>query len=149
MMTPNVKRWDMIFRISVLLAIGCMVTAGGCSKSPGGLLTVEIAEKFLADNDSVDLSLFTSVEDAAAEALAKSKAILDFRGLAAISDSAAEALAKHDGVLVLNGLTSLSDAQADALSKHEGELYLDGLTSLSDAQAEALAKHEGLSLIHI
>ena len=58
-MTPNVKRWDMIFRISVLLAIGCMVTAGGCSKSPGGLLTVEIAEKFLADNDSVDLSQFT------------------------------------------------------------------------------------------
>ena len=69
MMTPTVKRWVMIVRISVLLAIGCMVTGGGCSKSPGGLLTVEIAEKFLADNDSVDLSQFTSIEDAAAEAL--------------------------------------------------------------------------------
>ena len=67
-MTPNVKRWDIIVRISVLFVIGCMVTGGGCSKSPGGLLTVEIAEKFLADNDSVDLSQFTSVEDAAAEA---------------------------------------------------------------------------------
>ena len=38
---------------------------------PAGLLTVEIAEQFLADNDSVDLSQFTSIKDAAPEAIAK------------------------------------------------------------------------------
>ena len=125
-MTPNVKRWDMIFRISVLLAIGCMVTAGGCSKPTDRLLTVEIAEKFLADNDSVDLSQFTSIEDAAAEALGKNRG----------------------GPLFLNGLTSLSDTAAEALAKHEGVgfnggLYLIGLTSLSDTAAQALAKCDG------
>ena len=142
-MTPNVKRWDMIVRIAVLLIIGCMVTGGGCSKSPGGLLTVEVAEQFLADNDSVDLSLFTSVEDAAAEALAKHDGGLGLGGLTSLSDAQAEALAKHDGVLGLGGLTSLSDAQAEALAKHRGVLYLGGLRSLSDTQAEALAKNEG------
>ena len=101
-MTPNVKRWDMIVRISVLLVIGCMVTGGGCSKSPGGLLTVEIAEKFLADNDSVDLSQFTSVEDAAAESLAKHKGQLRLEGLTSLSDSAAEALGKHERYLGLD-----------------------------------------------
>ena len=35
------------------------------------ILTTEIAERFLDDNDSVDLSEFTSIEDAAAQALAK------------------------------------------------------------------------------
>ena len=125
-MTPNVKRWDMVVRISVLLIIGCMVTGGGCSKPTGGLLTVEIAEKFLADNDSVDLSQFTSIEDAAAEALGKNRG----------------------GPLFLNGLTSLSDTAAEALAKHEGVgfnggLYLIGLTSLSDTAAQAMAKCDG------
>ena len=72
-MTLAVERSNIIVRISVLLAIGCMVAGGGCSKPTGGLLTVEIAEKFLADNDSVDLSQFTSIEDAAAEALGKNR----------------------------------------------------------------------------
>ena len=149
-MTPNVKRWDMIFRISVLLAIGCMVTAGGCSKSPGGLLTVEIAEQFLADNDSVRLQQFTSIEDAAAEALAKHKGALMLEGLTSISDAAAAALGNHDSNLNLGGLTSISDAQAEAFAKHQGGyLALYGLTELSDDAAEALAKYDGrLSVDH-
>ena len=61
MMTPNVKRWDMVVRISVLLAIGCMVAGGGCSKPTGGLLTVEIAEQFLADTSSAILQYLTVI----------------------------------------------------------------------------------------
>ena len=38
---------------------------------PTGLLTVEIAEQFWADTSSGNLSQYTSIEDAAAEALAK------------------------------------------------------------------------------
>ena len=35
------------------------------------MLTKEIAEQYLADEDSVDLSEFTAIEDAAAESLSK------------------------------------------------------------------------------
>ena len=70
-MTPNVKRSDIIIRISVILIIGCMVTGGGCSKPPRRLLTAEIAKKYVANPFSVDTRQFTSIEDAAAEALVK------------------------------------------------------------------------------
>jgi len=54
------------------------------------VLTKEIAEQFLADEDSVDLSEFTELDD-----------------------DAAESLGKHTGdYLYLDGLTSLSDAAA-------------------------------------
>jgi hypothetical protein len=36
------------------------------------ILTTEIVKRFLDDNDSVDLSDFTSIDDAAAQTLAKS-----------------------------------------------------------------------------
>ena len=48
-------------------------------------MTKEIAEQFVADEDSVDLIKF-----------------------AAIADIAAESLSKHDGMLELGGLTILS-----------------------------------------
>ena len=63
-------------------------------------LTREIAEQFLADDESVDLSEFTEVDD-----------------------DAAESLSMHEDVLSLNGLTSLSDAAAESLSKQKGRLY--------------------------
>ena len=156
MMTPNVKRSDTIVRISVLLIIGCMVTGGGCSKpteqsaSPSGsdgVLTLEIAEKFVDDIFSVPISKFTSISDAAAEALGNHHGNLALGGLTSLSDRQAEALAKHEGELILAGLTSLSDTQAEALAKHDGNLWLDGLTELSDAQAEALAKHEDVLFV--
>ena len=61
------------------------------------VLTKEIAEQFRKKKNSVDLSRFTAIEDAAAESLSK-----------------------HEGWLNLSGLTSLSDAAAESLSKHEG-----------------------------
>ena len=110
------------------------------------LLTKEIAEQFLADEDSVDLSEFTAIEDDAAEVLSKHKDVLCLDGLTSLSNAAAESLSKHKGdeedetYLSLNGLTSLSDPAAESLSKHEGALVLNGLTSLSDPAAESLSK---------
>ncbi len=62
-------------------------------------LTLKVAQKFLQDNDAVDLSKFKS-----------------------IAAAAAEALGKHEGDLVLSGLTTLSAAAAEALAKHKGSL---------------------------
>ena len=83
------------------------------------MLTKDIAKQFAADNNSVDLVRFATIENAAAESLGT-----------------------HEGHLRLDGLTSLSDAAAESLSKHEGWLWLDGLTELSDAAAESLANKE-------
>ena len=112
----------------------------------GNALTQKIAEEFIADEDSVDLSEFTTIEDTVAKSLSKHEVSLSLGGLKELSDAAAESLSKHKGDIELNGLTSLSEAAAESLSKHEGRLYLDGLTSLSDAAAESLSKHENLSL---
>ena len=68
-------------------------------RSRAGRLSVKVAQKFLKDNDAVDLSEFNS-----------------------IADAAAESLAKHEGDLWLFGLTTLSDAAAKALGKHEGSV---------------------------
>ena len=128
MIAPAVKQSNIFARISALLAISCMATGVGYSNpnssasddASGSVLTVEIAKQYLADADSVDTKQFTSIEDAAAEALGK-----------------------HDGQLNLSGLTSVSDSQAEALAKHKGDLGLAGLTELSEAAAEALGKNEG------
>jgi SAM-dependent methyltransferase len=111
--------------------------------SEENVLTKEIAEQFVADEDSVDLEEFTAIEDAAAESLSKHEGTLYLEGLTSLSDAAAESLSKHKGDLCLGGLTRLSDAAAESLGKCTGDLTLDGLTSLSDVAAESLSKHEG------
>ena len=80
------------------------------------VLTKEIAEQFLADEDSVDLSEFTAIEDDAAKRLG------DFDG----------------GDIWLPNLNSLTDGAAEGLSKCHGDLYLESLKTLSDSQAESL-----------
>ena len=93
---------------------------------PTGLLKVEIAEPFLADTFSGNLSQYISIEDAAAEALAKHKGYLpSLNRLTELSETASEALAKFQGNLGLNGLTSPSDVAAEALAKHEGDIYFN------------------------
>ena len=73
-------------------------------------LTLKIAQNFLNDPDGVNLEDYTSMDDAAAQALGKHEGFLGLGGL----------------FLGLGGLTSLSDAAAQALAQHEGDLYLDG-----------------------
>jgi len=103
-----------------------------------------VAQRFLDNPDSVDLSTATGMDDDAAAVLAEEKqGELSLGGLTDLSDAAAQALAKHQGNLWLYGLTDLSDAAAEALAKHQGFLNLDGLTDLSDSAAQALAKHKG------
>ena len=83
--------------------------------SDENVLTKEIAEQFLTDEDSVDLDYeFTTIEDAAAESLSK-----------------------HEGSLFLRGLTELSDAAAESLSKHEGNLYINLPTSAAKILRDA------------
>jgi len=106
-------------------------------------LTLEIAELFLEDSDSIDLSEFEISSDAAAESLGKHNGSLSLNGLTSLSDTAAESLGKHNDWLSLKGLTSLSDAAAESLGKHNGWLSLNGLNSLSDAAAESLGKYKG------
>ena len=107
------------------------------------VLTKEIAEEWIADEDSYDLAEFEAIDDAAAESLSKHKGELHLDGLTKLSGAAAESLSKYKGDLVLSGLTELSDAVAESLSKHNGWLELNGLTELSDAAAESLSKHNG------
>jgi hypothetical protein len=113
------------------------------------VLTKELAEQFLADEDSVEISKFTAIEDDAAESLSKCDYLyLYLDGLTELSDAAAEILSgayRNHGKwyhLSLNGLTELSDAAAESLGKNVGELGLNGLTELSDAAAESLSQHK-------
>ena len=57
-------------------------------------LTKEIAEQFLADDESVDLSEFTEVDDDAAESLSKHEGSLSM-DLEKLPESAAEILRQH------------------------------------------------------
>ena len=79
------------------------------------ILTLEIAQKFLKGG-RVSLGDYTSIDEAAAQALAQQEGPFYLRNLTSLSDAAAQALGKHEGTLGLNGLTSLSDAAAQALA---------------------------------
>ena len=63
------------------------------------VLTKEIADEWIADEDSHDLCEFEAIDDAAAESLSK-----------------------HEGYLYLNSLKELSDAAVESLGKHKGEI---------------------------
>jgi hypothetical protein len=112
------------------------------------ILTKEIAERFVADEDSVDFKDFSAIEEAAYEILVLNGQTQLSDSLTSLSDKVAESLSKHEGKLGLRGITNLSDAAAESLSKHKGEINLSGLTSLSDgpghiAVTESLSKHNG------
>ena len=61
------------------------------------VLTKEIAQEFLADEDSHDLCEFEAIDGAAVQSLGKHKGDLDLSGLTELSDAAAESLSKHEG----------------------------------------------------
>jgi hypothetical protein len=110
------------------------------------VLTLETTVSFINNPESIDLSIFESIEDDAAESLSRHEGDLDLDALQTLTDAAAESLGKHNGSLYLNSLTSLSYKAAESLGKHNGELYLNGLSSLSDAAAGVLSKHHDLSV---
>ncbi len=109
------------------------------------MLTKELAEQWLEDEDSLNLSQFTYIEDAAAESLSRHEGDLELNGLTSLSDAAAESLSKYQGYsLSLNGLTTLSDRAAISLSRFIGEtLLLNGVATLSAIAGDALADYDG------
>lgn len=111
--------------------------------SASKILTKEIAEQFLKDEDSVDLWEYTSLEDEAAQLLAKHEGDLDLSGLLNVSESNVKILAQHIGCLRLCGLKSISDSMAIALAGTKGDLWISGITTLSDSAACAFAQHKG------
>jgi hypothetical protein len=67
------------------------------------VLTKEIAEQFLADEDSVDTSAYTRTDDAAAPLLATHRGELHLNGLKSpISLQVAESLGAHKGQVILD-----------------------------------------------
>lgn len=79
------------------------------------VLTKEIAEQLLADENSVSTWGFTTIEDEAAEKLRQHEGYLDLSGLTELSDEAAKSLVMHQGKLQLKSLKSLSDEAANVL----------------------------------
>lgn len=107
------------------------------------LLTKEIAEQLIDNEDSVDLREFTGIEDAGAESLAGYDGSLDLPSLTSISDAAAESLSKHEFGLCL-GVEELSGAAALSLSHYEKDmLHLPFLKCLG-GEAGHLALAENL-----
>jgi hypothetical protein len=110
------------------------------------VLDLTKAEKFIEDEDSVNLPEMTSITEEAAKMLSTYGGEINLSGLTDLSEKAAEALSEgeYEGEWIpLDGLTDLSTATAEALSKYKGYLSLNGLTELSDAAAEALSKNQG------
>jgi len=110
-----------------------------------GLLTKKIAEQFLTDEGSVDLSVFTAIDEQAAEVLSGYDGDLPLESLADLSVTAATFLAGHEnGDLWIDGVTELSAELAVALSQHHGRLTFDGLPKLSAEVDNALAARTGV-----
>ena len=98
--------------------------------------------------ESVDLSMYTDIENDAADALINYEGIiLRLNGISYLSDEASESLSKLcvNG-LELRGLRELSVANARLFSKIS-MVYLDRLTSLSDEAADGLVRQP--SQLHI
>ncbi len=89
----------------------------------GKTITKEIAQRYLKDSSSVDLSPFTDLDDEAAEVLGKSKGDLKL-GVVMLSDASAKHFASFVEVLRLPKLRTLSDAAAKSLETldYEGRL---------------------------
>jgi hypothetical protein len=95
------------------------------------VLTKEIAEQFLADEDSVDLSEFTTIEDEAAEVLASSQNKLNLFGLLSLSDQAAEHLAKHNPTGAGSFLSAYATLYLGGGGDDDIEFTANGLSALS------------------
>ena len=110
------------------------------------VLTKEIAQQFIADEDSVDLSEFTSIEDNAAAVLGtlcSEFCYLDLRGLGRISDDSIKSLVKcRVQVLCLDGIAEINDHAAKCLSACDSKLRLHGVQKLSDTALENLANRD-------
>lgn len=109
------------------------------------ILTKEIAEQFLAGEDSVDLNEFTSLEDDAADLLGTySGSDLFLFNIKNFSVTAAKGLARYGGTLTID-VSNASDQAIAELSKASNEgLNLWGVRNLTAGTAEILSSFEGM-----
>lgn len=115
------------------------VTAG-----EGGL-TKAIAQQFLNDEESVDLSEFSSLDEEAIRCLSGSDRHLNLDGIVHLSAASAKALAGYRGSISLGGLTTLSDAIASELAQSIGDRNLGNITHLPRHQADLFANNPRLT----
>jgi len=109
--------------------------------SEKNILDKTVAEIFLEDSSSMDLSTYTEITDEAAKLLAGYEGDLALGGLNEISEKCAEHLGAHVGEIILWGLASISEKTAEHLAKVKGNLYLDGINEISLLCAKALSQH--------
>ena len=99
--------------------------------NPANTLTNKIAEKFLIESSSVDLSKFTQIDYDAAMVLSSDQSgkSLSLEGLTSLSNSCAVELAKSSrfGYIDLGGIRKLSDTSLIALSKYKEQPSRRGL----------------------
>ena len=117
------------------------------------VLTKEIAEQWIADEDSVDLREFTAIEDEAAAVLSDEECHMwvDLGGLTNLSGVAGRLLArgarKHELII---GLAVITAEEAKYLFDFRGGLRLDNLSNMPESdeflERLSMAKCESLSL---
>jgi len=130
-----------------MLPFSTVATGITMSMNQDTALTVDLAKTFLADESSVDLRVFATVDAGAAELLAASPCgRLDLRGLHALNGGPeatrlAEKIAQQltDQYLSFPHLVDLSPDAAAVFAKHRYPISL-GLTQISESLAEALIK---------
>lgn len=94
-----------------------------------------VAERFLANPDNIDLDSASTIDDNAAEVLAKHQGELFLSGLNELSSATAKALSLHQGAIFLYGLSKLPDDTALSLSGHKGPLFISSDIEISDYAA--------------
>lgn len=139
------------------------------------VLTKEIAEQFLEDQKSVDLTEFTAIEDDAAGLLGtypNTDGWIDLNRVSNLSLTALQGLAKYSGMLTLNAsgisgdliseltktasahtlmlcfINDLTPDMAEGFGSYTGDLLLTGVGAISDQAAEGLAGQEGLRYLY-
>ena len=112
--------------------------------SDENVLTKEIAEQFLADEDSVDLSEFTAIEDDAAEVLATAKSDrLILSRIRELSENATIALSQFQGKYLVLNEADIACPNAKHFRNFGGEQLSLGITELTADDAGDLAKWKG------
>ena len=106
------------------------------------VLTKEIAEEWIVDEDSHDLGEFEAIDDAAAESLGKHEGNLYLSGLTELSDVVARFMAGRKGRLSL-GIRQINDNLASYFANHVGLLELNQLQSITSDTAKIFGNHQG------
>ncbi|HBJ37387.1 MAG TPA: hypothetical protein DDZ51_22070 [Planctomycetaceae bacterium] len=110
------------------------------------VLTREIAETLICDNESIHANEYTSINEDAAVLIGASGKLLFLDGLKTLPADLATVLSTKSTIISLNGLLTLDDETAKVLGKSNDSLYLCGLTSLSVVAASEIAKVTGSEL---